>query len=159
RRSDRRLRRQRPRRLCAVAARPARRQAARRSGRDDARWRADRAPGPAHHERAAPGRARVRTRRHDRHRRAARRRLLAPRRARHHAAARTLTSKHSPLSLASARVSGPDARVRTLALAMLAVCPGALLAAWQAAANWPFFSDDAFISLRFAQRLLDGKGL
>jgi hypothetical protein len=56
-------------------------------------------------------------------------------------------------------VSGPDARVRTLALAMLAVCPGALLAAWQAAANWPFFSDDSFISLRFAQRLLDGKGL
>jgi arabinofuranosyltransferase len=56
-------------------------------------------------------------------------------------------------------VSGPDARVRTLALALLAVLPGALLAAWQAAANWPFFSDDSFISLRFAERLLEGKGL
>jgi len=58
-------------------------------------------------------------------------------------------------------VSSPDAPASrpAIGLALLAMLPGALLAAWQACACWPFFSDDAFISLRFSQRLLDGHGL
>jgi len=44
-------------------------------------------------------------------------------------------------------------------LAPLAALPAVALAAWQATFVWPFFSDDSFISLRFAQRLLAGDGL
>ncbi|MCC7398409.1 MAG: hypothetical protein IT455_15170 [Planctomycetes bacterium] len=42
---------------------------------------------------------------------------------------------------------------------LLAVLPALLLMAWQAAWPWPFFSDDAFISLRYVDRLLAGDGL
>jgi nitroreductase len=42
---------------------------------------------------------------------------------------------------------------------LLAAAPGIVLAAFQAAWPWPFFSDDAFISLRYAERLLAGEGL
>ena len=38
-------------------------------------------------------------------------------------------------------------------------CPPLALAAWQAGFVWPFFADDSFISLRYAQRLLHGDGL
>lgn len=41
----------------------------------------------------------------------------------------------------------------------LATLPGALLAGLQVRWTWPFFSDDSFISLRFAARLLAGHGL
>ncbi len=34
-----------------------------------------------------------------------------------------------------------------------------LIAAWHARVYWPFLSDDALISLRYAERLLDGHGL
>lgn len=44
-------------------------------------------------------------------------------------------------------------------LTVLAALPALLLAAAQCAWAWPFFSDDSFISLRFAQRLLEGQGL
>jgi arabinofuranosyltransferase len=43
--------------------------------------------------------------------------------------------------------------------AALAALPALVLAAWQNAFVWPFVSDDAFISLRYAARLLDGDGL
>lgn len=43
--------------------------------------------------------------------------------------------------------------------ALLAAAPALLLAAWQAAFVGPFVSDDAFISLRYADRLLHGLGL
>lgn len=43
--------------------------------------------------------------------------------------------------------------------ALLASVPALVLAAWQAAWPWPFFSDDAFVSLRYADRLLAGDGL
>ncbi|HEX5052032.1 MAG TPA: hypothetical protein VFZ65_09690 [Planctomycetota bacterium] len=42
---------------------------------------------------------------------------------------------------------------------LLAVAPALALAAVQAAWPWPFFSDDSFISLRYAARLLAGEGL
>jgi len=42
---------------------------------------------------------------------------------------------------------------------LLALVPALLVAAWQAAWPWPFFSDDAFVSLRYSERLLDGHGL
>ena len=48
---------------------------------------------------------------------------------------------------------------RRVLLLLLALLPGAWLAARQAFGNWPFFSDDSFISLRFSQRLLEGHGL
>jgi hypothetical protein len=41
----------------------------------------------------------------------------------------------------------------------LATLPGLAVVAVQAAWAWPFFSDDSFISLRFAARLLAGQGL
>jgi hypothetical protein len=41
----------------------------------------------------------------------------------------------------------------------IAVLPAVLLAAWQAAWPYPFFSDDSFISLRYTERLLQGDGL
>lgn len=44
-------------------------------------------------------------------------------------------------------------------LLMLATAPALLLLAFQATAAWPFFSDDSFISLRYADRLLAGDGL
>jgi arabinofuranosyltransferase len=43
--------------------------------------------------------------------------------------------------------------------ALLASLPAVLLLAWQVALVWPFFSDDAFISLRYSERLLAGQGL
>ena len=42
---------------------------------------------------------------------------------------------------------------------MLAAVPALALLAWQASFVWPFFSDDAFISLRYSERLLAGHGL
>ncbi|MFO1077866.1 MAG: hypothetical protein U1E73_09090 [Planctomycetota bacterium] len=42
---------------------------------------------------------------------------------------------------------------------LLATAPSLALAALQVHWCWPFFSDDAFISLRFADRLLHGHGL
>ncbi|MEO6594928.1 MAG: hypothetical protein ABIP94_09275, partial [Planctomycetota bacterium] len=42
---------------------------------------------------------------------------------------------------------------------LLAVAPALAVAAVQAAWPWPFFSDDSFISLRYAERLLAGEGL
>lgn len=42
---------------------------------------------------------------------------------------------------------------------LLAALPALLLLGWQTALVWPFFSDDAFISLRYAERLLHGHGL
>ncbi len=50
-------------------------------------------------------------------------------------------------------------RGTTVLLVLLAATPGLVLAALQAAWPWPFFSDDAFISLRYAERLLAGDGL
>ncbi|MCR9243801.1 MAG: hypothetical protein NXI31_02135 [bacterium] len=44
-------------------------------------------------------------------------------------------------------------------LLALATAPAVALAAIQIAWCWPFFSDDAFISLRFSARLLSGDGL
>ena len=41
----------------------------------------------------------------------------------------------------------------------IAAVPAVLLAAWQAAWPFPFFSDDSFISLRYTERLLQGDGL
>ena len=41
----------------------------------------------------------------------------------------------------------------------VAALPALILAAFQAAWPWPFFSDDSFISLRFVERLLHGDGL
>ncbi len=49
--------------------------------------------------------------------------------------------------------SAPNAR------AALATLPALLLTWWQTRLVWPFFSDDAFISLRFSARLLAGDGL
>lgn len=43
--------------------------------------------------------------------------------------------------------------------ALLATLPALLLLGWQVQAVWPFFSDDAFISLRYSERLLAGEGL
>ncbi|MFK7742277.1 MAG: hypothetical protein AB8H80_18330 [Planctomycetota bacterium] len=43
--------------------------------------------------------------------------------------------------------------------AVLAAAPAVLLLAFQATYTWPFFSDDSFISLRYADRLLNGHGL
>ncbi|MEC8652362.1 MAG: hypothetical protein VXY92_07345, partial [Planctomycetota bacterium] len=40
-----------------------------------------------------------------------------------------------------------------------AAMPALALFALQAGWPWPFFSDDSFISLRYAERLLDGEGL
>lgn len=42
---------------------------------------------------------------------------------------------------------------------LLAAAPSLVLVAWQASFVWPFFSDDAFISLRYSERLLAGEGL
>jgi len=53
----------------------------------------------------------------------------------------------------------PQSPHHTRALVLLAAAPGIVLAAFQAAWPWPFFSDDAFISLRYAERLLAGEGL
>lgn len=50
-------------------------------------------------------------------------------------------------------------RTLELRFVLLAALPALLLAAAQAAWSWPFFSDDSFISLRFAARLLAGEGL
>ena len=47
----------------------------------------------------------------------------------------------------------------TRLLSMLATAPALLLLAFQATWPWPFFSDDSFISLRYAERLLQGDGL
>jgi hypothetical protein len=52
--------------------------------------------------------------------------------------------------------STPRASARWTALAAL---PALALFALQAGWPWPFFSDDSFISLRYAARLLDGDGL
>src|SRR5262249_53348437 len=41
----------------------------------------------------------------------------------------------------------------------LATLPALALLALQASWPWPFFSDDAFISLRYSERLLAGEGL
>lgn len=43
--------------------------------------------------------------------------------------------------------------------AALATLPALALLAWQVHFVWPFFSDDAFISLRYSERLLAGAGL
>ncbi len=43
--------------------------------------------------------------------------------------------------------------------AALAALPALALLVWQASFVWPFFSDDAFISLRYSERLLAGDGL
>lgn len=56
----------------------------------------------------------------------------------------------------STSVSGPRGSKTLLALA---VAPAALLLARQVAWMWPYVSDDAFISLRYSQRLLEGNGL
>jgi hypothetical protein len=56
--------------------------------------------------------------------------------------------------LASPRPDRP-----TLWLTLLAAVPALVLAAVQVRWCWPFFSDDSFISLRFAARLLAGEGL
>lgn len=53
----------------------------------------------------------------------------------------------------------PDAAPRALRWTVLAVAPALVLAAVQAAWPWPFFSDDAFVTLRYADRLLHGFGL
>jgi len=53
----------------------------------------------------------------------------------------------------------PQSPNHVRALALLAAAPAIVLAAFQAAWPWPFFSDDAFISLRYAERLLAGEGL
>ncbi|MCB9877306.1 MAG: hypothetical protein H6835_06860 [Planctomycetes bacterium] len=50
-------------------------------------------------------------------------------------------------------------RIDERRLAILCAAPAILLLAFQATWPWPFFSDDAFISLRFADRLLHGDGL
>lgn len=42
---------------------------------------------------------------------------------------------------------------------LLAVIPALAVMAWQAVWPWPFFSDDAFVSLRYSDRLLHGLGL
>ena len=42
---------------------------------------------------------------------------------------------------------------------LYAALPALAIAAVQAAWPWPFFSDDAFVSLRYAERLLHGDGL
>ncbi len=49
------------------------------------------------------------------------------------------------------------ARRQTLAIAVVAICAGAL--AWRASEYMPFFVDDSFISLRYVWRLLHGLGL
>jgi arabinofuranosyltransferase len=48
---------------------------------------------------------------------------------------------------------------RTWRWTAIAVLPAVLLAAWQAAWPYPFFSDDSFISLRYSERLMTGHGL
>ncbi|HEX6811843.1 MAG TPA: hypothetical protein VF384_09500 [Planctomycetota bacterium] len=53
----------------------------------------------------------------------------------------------------------PKSRHQIRALVLLAAAPGIAIATLQAAWPWPFFSDDAFISLRYAERLLAGEGL
>ena len=50
-------------------------------------------------------------------------------------------------------------RTSTWRWTAIAALPAIALAAWQAAWPWPFFSDDSFISLRYAERLLAGDGL
>ena len=52
-----------------------------------------------------------------------------------------------------------DQRARSWRWTLLATLPALLLLAWQTSAVWPFFSDDAFISLRYSERLLAGDGL
>jgi arabinofuranosyltransferase len=49
------------------------------------------------------------------------------------------------------------ARRQTLAIAVVAICAGALV--WRASDYMPFFVDDSFISLRYVWRLLHGLGL
>lgn len=44
-------------------------------------------------------------------------------------------------------------------IALAATIPALVLAAVQTRWAWPFFSDDSFISLRYAQRLVEGHGL
>ncbi len=52
-----------------------------------------------------------------------------------------------------------DTRRDSWSWALLATLPALLLVGWQTQAVWPFFSDDAFISLRYSERLLAGEGL
>ncbi len=64
----------------------------------------------------------------------------------------------------SCSTSGPvstagTAPTKTARWTAVAFFPAALIAAWQAHWPWPFFSDDAFVSLRYAERLLEGNGL
>lgn len=53
----------------------------------------------------------------------------------------------------------PHAARQNAQFVLLAALPAWILAAVQAAWAWPFFSDDSFISLRYAARLLAGEGL
>ncbi|MGB3965886.1 MAG: hypothetical protein WBO45_04080, partial [Planctomycetota bacterium] len=53
----------------------------------------------------------------------------------------------------------PSTRPGTWPWTALACGPGVVLLTLQAGWPAPFFSDDAFISLRYAQRLLAGDGL
>lgn len=53
----------------------------------------------------------------------------------------------------------PQAAPHAERWSLLATLPALLLMAWQASWPWPFFSDDAFISLRYVDRLLAGDGL
>ncbi len=52
-----------------------------------------------------------------------------------------------------------DERAHSWRWALLAAVPALLVLALQTSWMWPFFSDDAFISLRYSQRLLAGEGL
>ncbi|MCC7062417.1 MAG: hypothetical protein IT456_06395 [Planctomycetes bacterium] len=62
-----------------------------------------------------------------------------------------LSSTITPTTEKSAR--------RSYGIAVAAAIPALVLAAVQARWAWPFFSDDSFISLRYAQRLVEGHGL
>ncbi|MBL8748472.1 MAG: hypothetical protein JNK78_04880 [Planctomycetes bacterium] len=55
--------------------------------------------------------------------------------------------------------TAPSAPTNSARWTVAAFVPAAVVAAWQAHWPWPFFSDDAFVSLRYAERLLDGNGL
>ena len=67
-----------------------------------------------------------------------------------HAGDATITPDEVP-------AKGRRGRGRAVWLATAAVGAGTLF--WHAARAFPFFADDAFISLRYAQRLLEGRGL
>lgn len=60
---------------------------------------------------------------------------------------------------AALRRAPPPTWVGAWAWTGAAAAPALVLAAVQALSVWPFFSDDAFISLRYAERLLAGDGL